>query len=325
VNLPDVVPIDELSGGAAVAISGNGVRVAADGGADAMRDAKWVGDGVDDADVTGLRGLEDRAVSPDGRRVAAVERQVGRATLWVVDLISGVRVRVAAARRLASPVWAPDNRTLAVGLSDGGPFALAITHVDRSDAPRILAHDTRGLLPSCWTPDAARLLAMRATSDRGWDIVAIPAAGGTLSPVVAGNADDVRAVVSPDGAHLAYLSNASGDWTLLVRRLDGDGPALAIAPDVRSVAWTGAATLLYATGDRLVRVTLSIGDGGMEAGPSRTIATGIARVARGAAPDGRVLATMRGDRSRGAHVSLGWLEALRAQLAANEPMPKSFR
>jgi serine/threonine-protein kinase len=324
VSLPDTVSVDDRDGGAAAAFSGNGVRVAVDE-AEPNQDAVWIGNGADAVEVSGLRGLDDRAVSPDGAHVAAVERQSGRATLWAIDLVSGVRARVAVASRIASPVWAPDSRTLAVGISNGGPLALATVSVDQPAPARTLATDPRGLLPCSWEPDGSRLLAIQASADRGWDIVNVLAAGGPVAPLISTPADEVGAAVAPDGTKLAYLSNASGDWTLFVRPIAGEGPALAVAPDVRAVAWADASTLIYLTGDRVLSVPLSVGRDRIEAGRPQSVAIGVVGVARGTGPNGRLLATLRRHAANRPHVVLGWLDALRAYLAANAPMPRSFR
>jgi serine/threonine-protein kinase len=322
-RLPGTVAVNDMDGAATAAFSANGVRVAIEE-AEPDEDAVWIG-GADRVRVNGLRGLEDRAVSPDGQRVAAVERQPGRATLWSVDLVSGVRVRVASAARIASPAWGPDGRTVAIAISEGGPFALALENVDQLAQPVTLVRDSRGLLPSSWTPDGSRVIAIQSTADRGWDVVAVPAAGGAVTPLVATGADEVDPVVSPDGARLAYLSNASGDWTLLVRSIRGEGPALAIAPDVRTVTWADPTTLLYRTGDRVLRVGLSIGRDRIEAGRPQEVAGGVVGLARGVGPDARLLATLRRGSPGTPHVVLGWLDVLRAHLAANAPMPRSFR
>jgi Tol biopolymer transport system component len=257
--------------------------------------------------------------------VAAVERQPGRATLWSIDLVSGVRVRVAVAPRIASPVWSPNDRTVAIAISEGGPLALAVANVDQAGQPRVLARDSRGLLPSGWTPDGSRVVAVQSTTDRGWDIVTVPVAGGPVAPVIATGADEVSGVVSPDGDRLAYLSNASGDWTLLVGPIRNDGPTLAVAPEVRAVAWADATTLLYQSGDRVLRVPLSTSRDRIQAGRPEPVASGVAGLARGVGPGGRLLATVRRGPHGRPHVVLGWLEWLRAQLTANAPMPRSFR
>lgn len=322
--LPGIVAVNRMDGAATAAFSGNGVRVAVED-ADRDEDAVWLGGEVDSAPTGGLRGLEDWAISPEGHRVAAVERQPGRATLWSIDLVSGVRVRAAAAPRIASPVWAPNGRTVAMAISEGGPLALAVANVDEAAEPRVLARDRRGLLPSCWMPDGSRVVAGRSTADHGWDIVTVPAAGGPATPVVATSADEVGAVVSPDGDRLAYLSNASGDWTLLVGPIENDGSTLAVAPDVRAVAWADATTLLYQSGDRVLRVSLSMEGDRIQAGRPEPVASGVVVLARGVGPGGRLLATLRRHPADRPHVALGWLDALRAYISANAPMPRSFR
>jgi hypothetical protein len=77
--------------------------------------------------------------------------------------------------------------------------------------------------------------------------------------------------------------------------------------------------LVYLTGDRLLSVPLSGDRDRMEAGRPQSLATGVVGVARGAGPNHRLLATLRGHRGDRPHVVLGWFDVLRAHLAANAP------
>ena len=115
-------------------------------------------------------------VSPDGRRIAYVsdrESEDGDSDLWVADLSTGGRERVARARvlrargRESAPAWAPDGSRLAFSAVregagsiwvidvEGLPSDRAGARTERPAAPPVLV-SRRGGVPA-WSPDGRRL------------------------------------------------------------------------------------------------------------------------------------------------------------------------
>jgi TolB protein len=155
------------------------------------------------------------AWSPDGRRLAYVSFENRYAHVFIQDVASGRRDRVAAYPGLNSaPAWSPDGRALALSLSkDGNPeiyiLDLAARHLRR--VTENLAIDTE----PAWSPDGKSLV---FTSDRGGNpqIYRVPVAGGAAERLTFQGDYNARASFSPDGQRLALLHGDRGSYRIAV-------------------------------------------------------------------------------------------------------------
>jgi Tol biopolymer transport system component len=96
------------------------------------------------------------AIDAQGRRVAFIARQHGRALLYVVNS-DGTDVN-AVDRSLewqGAPAWAPDGRSIAAVALEGGVPRVFIASVDGGE-PRLLSHDYA--LEPVWSPDGRFVL-----------------------------------------------------------------------------------------------------------------------------------------------------------------------
>ncbi len=191
------------------------------------------------------------AWSPDGRRLAYVSFEEGRSSVYVQELASGRRERVAAFEGINSaPAWSPDGTRLALTLSrDGNPDVYVLDLASRNllrltDNPAI---DTE---PN-WAPDGASLL---FTSDRGGkpQIYRVASSGGAAKRVTFEGDYNARAVHSPDGKRVAMIHGSRGSYRIGLLELDTG--ALRVLTETRldespSFAPNGA-MVIYASGGR---------------------------------------------------------------------------
>ena len=324
--LPERVRIDPLSGGAALAISGNGVRVALDDMPSA-RPWRWlrIGAATDEPAPAAFEGLDDLAVSPDGRRVAGIERHGSRDELWVVDLSRATRVRTLAGPRLSSPAWSPDGATIAVATFDTHASRVVRGPADAAGAWTAVPSVAVPAFPSGWTPDGRQVLLSVVTADHGLDVRTVPleASGPGAAASIGSGADEMAAVLSPNGRWLAYQTNEAGRWAVAVRAADGSGGTVVVSGEGRSPAWTDDRTLVFVTGTRVMRISTSSDSRFDPDGPVLVI-DDVAEVARGVTVDGRIL-VQRARPSALPAVTLEWFDDLRARLEAVRPLPRSFR
>ena len=188
------------------------------------------------------------AWSPDGRKLAYVSFESGKAVVMVQDVITGERNSVANFRGSNSaPAWSPDGRRLAVTLSRDGLAQLYLIDMDGGGLRRLTtssAIDTE----AAFSADGQQVYFV---SDRGGgpQIYRIPAAGGNAERVTFAGSYNISPTVSPDGRTLAYVNRGSG-FRVMVMPLDGSGPPLAVTDsnDDESPSFSpNGRLLIYAT------------------------------------------------------------------------------
>lgn len=108
--------------------------------------------------------LMSPAWSPDGRSLAYVSFESKNSAIYVQDVGSGQRKRVAASPGINSaPAWSPDGTRLALTLSKGGDPEIFVLHLSSGSLQQVTRNRAIDTEPS-WAPDGNRLA---FTSDRG--------------------------------------------------------------------------------------------------------------------------------------------------------------
>jgi len=165
------------------------------------------------------------AWSPDGRWLAYVSFEAGKAVVMVQDVMTGDRRSLANFRGSNSaPAWSPDGRRLAATLSRDGVAQLYLIDVVGGDLRRLTqtgAIDTE----AAFTPDGQMIYFV---SDRGGapQIYRMPVAGGTAERITFSGSYNISPAISPDGKTMAYVSRDSGGaFKVMVLDLAGGPPA----------------------------------------------------------------------------------------------------
>lgn len=189
------------------------------------------------------------AWSPDGQQVAYVSFEAKRAEIFVQDVSSGKRRRVASYPGInGAPAFSPDGRALALTLSKDGNPEIYVLDLASGLLRRLTADSAIDTEPS-WSPDGASLA---FTSDRGGSpqIYRVPA-DGTARPerITFEGAYNARPRFSPDGRSMAMVHGNAGIFRIAV--LDLDSRALQVITDTYldespSFAPNGS-MILYAT------------------------------------------------------------------------------
>jgi eukaryotic-like serine/threonine-protein kinase len=160
-------------------------------------------------------------LSPTGDRVAVDMTVDGNGDVWVIDVARGVPSRITFAQsREWTPVWSPDGSRLAFGSGrDRGSHTYqksaagvgTETPMFRSDASEI---------PVAWSHDGRYIVFSRLKGPNGggvdtWllDLSGEPKA----SPYIESPFDKAQARISPDGRWLAYTTNDSGMYQIMVQ------------------------------------------------------------------------------------------------------------
>ncbi|OGT88173.1 MAG: Tol-Pal system beta propeller repeat protein TolB [Gammaproteobacteria bacterium RIFOXYA12_FULL_61_12] len=157
--------------------------------------------------------LMSPAWSPDGRRIAYVSFELDQPSIYVQDVFTGKRTKVASYRGINSaPAWSPDGKKLAMTLSKDGNPDIYVYDLDGGGLNRITNHfsiDTE----ASWSPDGHKLA---FTSDRGGkpQIYEVSAGGGEPRRVTFEGSYNARASYSPNGKSLALVTQSSGGYRI---------------------------------------------------------------------------------------------------------------
>jgi Tol biopolymer transport system component len=177
------------------------------------------------------------ALSPDGRVLLYIKRdeqQLVTGGLWSLDLTRGTAARVTAPYETpSSPVWSPDGRRICYAPIRSGAFDVWIRDLDGQGPERPLVESSRMKAPVSWSPDGRRILFNAADPKTDVDLwsVEVDAPHSTPMPVAGGAGVQCCGRFSPDGKWIAYVSNETGRYEVVVRPFERSGATVRISID----------------------------------------------------------------------------------------------
>jgi TolB protein len=210
------------------------------------------------------------AWSPDGRRLAYVSFESGKAVVVVQDVRSGQRQVVAGFRGSNSaPAWSPDGSKLVVTLSQAGGSQLYIVGLDGQIIRRLTTSDAIDT-EATWSPDG-RLIYFVSDRGGGPQIYRVAVEGGKPERVTFSGSYNISPDISPDGQWLVYISQVGSAFRAHVMALatgvvlalsdthDDESPSF--APNSRWLVYAtrmqGRDVLVTTTVDARIKATLS--------------------------------------------------------------------
>jgi Tol biopolymer transport system component len=226
-------------------------------------------------EVTGL------AISPSGRRAAALVGSPPQTRLWMIDLASGVASPFTFGDQTAfAPVWSPDGEDVVYGAisiktGTGGAESLFVKKADGGSPPeQIAAVGTTYMFPTSWSPDGSVVAyTIQSPETKSFDLGVLSMKGKhELKIVVHGHANESGGLFSPDGKWLAYQSDESGSTQLYVVPYPGPGGKWQLSSNgTKAFVWASDHEIYNLSADgKVYAIELDTGPhGGLEIGSTR--------------------------------------------------------
>lgn len=226
-------------------------------------------DGVNGRQITHDNGLSvSPALSPDGRKLAYTGYQAGYADIYVIDLVSGSRVRLVKFPGTNSGArFAPNGGQLACSVSkDGNP---EIYVVGLGGGARRVTRGNGAKSSPTWSPDGSEII--YACDETGApQLFRVSATGGFGRMIPAGFGYCTEPSWSPDGQRIAFNVRSGGGFSVAVMDLGGGGARI-VAQGENPVWGPDSRHLIYSTGS-----TITLLD--VPTGKSTPVISGLGRV-----------------------------------------------
>jgi len=151
------------------------------------------------------------AWSPDGGRLAYVSFEQNRSMVYIQDLWSGERTRIAGYDGINSaPAWSPDGKRIALTLSKEGNPEIYIYAIKDGALRRLTRHTAIDTEPA-WSPDGADI-AFTSNRSGSPQIYRIAARGGAARRVTFGGRYNAGASYAGDGKSIVLITNQGNGY-----------------------------------------------------------------------------------------------------------------
>lgn len=205
--------------------------------------------------------LEEPRVEPGGRGVLVSLR--GRSSdLWRCDCSRGALERMTFEGENFAGIWGPGAGAITFSSSrDGGPSDIYSTRAGSAHVSELLVASEFDKAASSWSPDGSMLLFTEYHPDTGADIWVLDRPADRARPLVRTRFNEYSPVFSPDGRHVAYVTDETGRPEIQIVSFSDGGTKHQISIDGGSEpVWSrDGAELFYRSGDRLMRVDMTRG------------------------------------------------------------------
>ncbi|SHO58899.1 translocation protein TolB [Vibrio quintilis] len=157
--------------------------------------------------------------SPDGRKLAYVSFQNGRAEIYIMNIYTGQREKISSfPRHNGAPVFSPDGKSLALVLSKTGSLHVYVMDLATKKIRKITRGRSNNTEPF-WYPDGKSLI---FTSDRGGkpQIYKVDLSTGVTSRLTWQGSQNSGGQITPDGKYLIMVHKNRSEFNLAKQDLD---------------------------------------------------------------------------------------------------------
>jgi Tol biopolymer transport system component/tRNA A-37 threonylcarbamoyl transferase component Bud32 len=203
--------------------------------------------------------------SPGGDSLLLRKTASPNCYLWRYDLARQILTRVTFERDSHDPCWSPDGRTLAFCATGERARAVCTMPADGSAPAHALLETDNPQMSVSWSPTGTHIVYTEIAPATGPDLWVVAVNDSAAKPEVFLQTDyaEDHARFSRDGRWIAYTSDESGREEVYLRPFPGSGGKIQVSREGGTGAlWSPDGNeLFYASGDRMMVVDVTLGEG----------------------------------------------------------------
>jgi Tol biopolymer transport system component/tRNA A-37 threonylcarbamoyl transferase component Bud32 len=210
-----------FSDGTLLSVSNNGLMLyRKPAAAPAARQLTWFDRNGKQTGQLGASGnYGDIQISPNGDRVALdmTDPNMPR-DVWVMDVARAVLSRVTLEMSDDwNPAWSTDGNRVIFASADGNGTHIHTKSYTGAGKEDLVFESTDNEIPTDWSPDGRYIPFSRQKKGGGVDLWVLDTMGKKASPFIESRFDKAQSKISPDGRFLAYTTNDSGTYQIVVQ------------------------------------------------------------------------------------------------------------
>ena len=205
-------------------------------------------------------------LSPDGRRVAVQAREGSNFDIWVWDIARTVKTRLTTGPEVdGCLLWGPTGEQVAFPSNRAGNFDIFLRQADGSGEAKVLLATPRNESLTDWSRDGKYLLYWLDDPETAADLWYLErnedGSAWEPHPFLQTPFNKHAAKFSPDGRHVAYVSDESGQREVYVQPFPQGGRRSTVSSNGGTQPrWSrDGKELFYVEGSTLVAVSVSSG------------------------------------------------------------------
>jgi serine/threonine protein kinase len=270
VNVVDDLNGDATSGAMHYDISNNGTLVYIPGQSEGDKrriiKIKFTGD-VEILEAP-VQSYSEPKISPDGNKLAIVIGSGKDFDVWIYDINNSKLTRLTFGGINRTPTWSTNGDSIVYYSNVDDKISIKIKPADGSGKARVITTGENRIYINDWTPDGS-VLVLNTYGQMQSGISIFNSEGQkTIETFIDSPADDWMSDLSPDGKWLAYTTNESGRYEVVVQPFPEKGGKWQISTDGgMEPHWSAdGKRLFYTRGNKIILVPISIHNGVIEAG-----------------------------------------------------------
>jgi serine/threonine-protein kinase len=220
-----------------------------------------------------VQSYSEPKISPDGTKLAIVIGSGKDFDVWIYDLNNSILTRLTFGGTNRTPLWSADGKSIIYFSNTDGELGLKTKPANGSGEAKLLITGDSRLYINDWTPDGSMFVINTYGQLQSGISIFNSKGNRTIETFIDSPADEWMSDLSPDGKWLAYTSNESGRYEVVIQPFPEKGGKWQVSTGGgMEPRWSAdGKRLFYTRGNKIILIPISTKNGVITVGKERIL------------------------------------------------------